>query len=510
MAMARARIVDVLRRSRAGVDPLGWPSFGMLAVVLLAVYAPGWHLAPYADDLMVMIAAEVGITGGAYADEIMFRPLELFVLGLSFILTGTPELAKLANFAGLLLTAGMLFWLGRRLDPASRALPVVLAALFACHPGNVIAVSEIDTVSQQYATVCVVAVFAWYLFGPRQRPVGYHAVGAGLALLALLSKEAAVGAVFALPVAAAVVDLLGRAEPLRPTLRRALLALGCLSLVFAIYMGLRWAAGATLVADPQYPRYALDPFNLVRNAILLLGSVAYLGSTLEVFVLRAPWRVVVSGLLTLGVLGLAALGALGLLRERRTVARRPAAVLGAACVMIVASLFPVALIGWPGELHGYLPRPFYTLVVGVLAVRGVAAIARRASLSGRAGAMLAGAGVVTLAGWMLFGVSEKLAYAAQPAARSEAFLAQMTAWYAARSTLAEPVVTCVLDTEASETPVYSVYTPRSYSLVQPIADWLNHRHGRWLDLPPFPAPLESCRLVIEVEGDRLALRAVDR
>jgi hypothetical protein len=481
----------------------------VLSTVLLAVYWPSWNIEAYSDDLSLLIAVDEGIAGGAYAGEPMFRPLELFVLQLSYGLTGSAGLARAINFAAFVVSIGLVFRLALHLAPHAPAVPFLAAALFACHPVNVATVAQIDTVSQNLATLTVLGAFAWYLLAPQERPLLYHAGGAALAGLALLSKEVVVGPIFALPLALALVDLFARAQPAPAALRRGLVILAAMALIFIAYLGMRTLAGAVLVAEEDAPRYSLgrDPLAVVKNVALLLGSTAWLGSTIDLFLTGDPWRRAASAAASLAVNGLALAGLVLMLRDlcRGILGRAEAVMMGAVTLMMLSTVFPVALIGWPSEVHSFLPVPFYSLLVAVLAVRGGAALAATLRLPPRRAAALGLVGLLLVCAWMLVGVRQKIEYAAGVSARSEVFLEQMTAWYRSADTMPGMANACVL---APPERVYSIYAMSSYSLLQPIVDWLNHRLGPRLHLPVLPQMVVDCRVVIEVDGRELRLYEV--
>lgn len=486
---------------------------GFLGILLLAIYHPAWQISPYADDFTVMRAAETGIANGAYAGQYMFRPLELFIVQLSLFLQGNPQLVKVVSLAAFLLSVVLLFWLAVRVRPSDLALPLIATGLFACHSIPVSAVTQIDTVSQQLATLATLAVFGWYLFGPQARPLRYHAVGAGLMLLALTSKEVSVGAVLALPVALALADLLSGSRSLVAVRNRAIIMAATAGVVFAIYMGLRYWAGSILFVDDGLERYTLlenGPANVLKNVVLLLGAVSYMGSTLEVFLLEDPLRIAASVALTIAFNGLAVLGLLATLRDLRAqrAERAELAPVVAAGVMLGASLFPIAITGWPSELHAYLPAPFYALVAAFFALRGWRALRDRLRVTPR---VMNRAGIAAFAAgccWLLLGASEKVAWSAAVGARSQAFYEQLTAWYLEEDAPAESALACLVEDEPG--PVYSVFAMSTYSLVQPMVGWLNSLHGPRLVMPATPpAATEDCRVLIEVAGTVLRLRAVD-
>jgi hypothetical protein len=480
----------------------------LLSALLLAVYWPSWTIAPYADDFLLLIAVEAGIGGGAYAGQFMFRPLELLVLQLSYGLTGGPGLARAISFAAFLASIALVFRLGMRIAPQLPALPFAASALFACHPVNVATVAQIDTVSQDFATLAVLGAFAWYLLGPRHRALVYHGAGAALVVLALLSKEVVVGAIFALPLAVAMVDLWARAQPWPVVARRAAVIGGIVAALFLVYLALRGLAGAVLLVEEDYHRYTFDrgPLNTLKNVVLLLGSAAWLGSTLDLFLGADPLRRALSALVSLAVNGLALAGLLLTLNDvrRGSALPRPLVMIGAVAVMLMASLFPVALTGWPSEVHSFLPVPFSALLVTFFALRGGAALADHMRLSPRRAGALGLAGLVVVGAWMVVGVRDKLHHAAAVSARSEAFLEQMTAWYGTVDPAKGARSGCVEEV-APPARVYSVYAMPSYALLQPIADWLNHRLGPRLLLPVVPDAVEDCGVIIEVDGSSLRL-----
>lgn len=482
---------------------------GLLVLVIL-VYWPMWRIEPYADDFGVMALATSGWER-PYAGQHMFRPLELFAVRLSLFLNDDLVSVKAFSLGGFLVTIVILFVIARRLAPHGGALPFVASALFACHPINVSAVIQIDTVSQQFATVAVVTAFAWYLGGPESRGWLYHLVGAFLIAAALFSKEVTIGAVLTLPLAVILGDLFGRSRSWSDIRGKFILMLGYVGALLLIYLALRLSVGAAFFSAEQ-ARYAftLSPTNVMMYAVMVIGASAFIGSTLDLFLVDNPFGAAVSVILSVLFNGLAVFGLFTLLRTRSSwrEERFSLSVITAAALLMFASVFPAMLTAWPSELHTYLPLPFYVLVASFLALRGWASLARGFDWSPRLAALSGIAGTAALCIWMLVAINQKLAHAEATGLRSRAFLHQITQWYRESKADPVPVTACFTDSITSQTQ-YSIFAMKTYSLIHPITLWLNYSYRPWLHMPANPADAHDCQVSIEVAGDRLAYEYIE-
>ena len=175
--------------------------FAVLSLTLMGLYARALWIGPYGDDLLRIAHAAV------YGFDLQypfykFRPIERLLTALNYSVLGLrTSLAVASSVLGLCLSSISVWYVAHFLRPRSVAYPYAASVFFALHSVNVSAVFQIDTVSQQYATVFSLFALYWYLSRSERSVAVYHGAGTGLLLLMLLSKEATAGVAVVLPVA---------------------------------------------------------------------------------------------------------------------------------------------------------------------------------------------------------------------------------------------------------------------------------------------------------------------
>lgn len=481
--------------------------------VIVLVYLPIWTIIPFADDLAIIQGAEVGLFEGGYAGRIQFRPLEVLTIQSSFYLFNSPILVTIISFLGFLFCIGLVFWIARISDRNRPIVAVLAAAFFACHPANVSAIFQVDTISQQLASVFVLCGFAWYTFGPFDHKIKYHCVGAGLSLLALLSKEISAGAILALPLAAVLVQRFVRRSRPRVVAHRCLFSTAITIGLLLTYVSLRALSGATLTVEDGRYAFSDSPILVLKNAILLLGSMGYLGSTLEIFLLDSPIRLIVSVLLSAAVHVLALLGFVWLLIGHRQgdADRQSLIVMTAVALLLLASLFPAVLIKHVSELYAYLGVPFYSLLLGFFVYRGWERAVCWLALTTGWTRVLGSMFVASCCVWLLLAVSEKLAFAERMGLRSESLSEQIAGWYFEGETPLGSAVSCVATggEPSKEHVYYSVFEMSDQELLRYAHAWVASRHAALVGRKSRHPTADQCQVMIEVGDDgHLRLRPV--
>ncbi len=455
---------------------------GILTCVSL-LYAPALRRWVQGDDFSKYWWANQYRFDLLQGENPFFRPLEHFVNAVNLSLVG-PDSSALSlgvSLAGLLISTCLVFAIARRLSPDRRAFPLLAAGYFALHSSAVSAVIQIDTISQQYATVFALFAVSWSISGAaRGRSVHF----AGLVVLwffCLVSKETSLGLVFACPLA--VLFVKGTCPRLARMTSRDLLVLGlCASAAaLAIYLLARSASDANMalerimsVREGTHYRPSFDPINVLRNTFQLAAATSYLGSTLDLFPSLRLLRVVLSLSMTLiaGAIGL--WGLLGLLSPGAHVEaeqrRSGRAILFALLVLYGGSLVPTIALGKVSELYAYSQLPFVALILGYLLVLGW----ERLPVSGLGARSAAWVAVLSAALWMAVGVEEKVDLAVRNAARSRQIFVALERQIG-EMPRAEPLILCP-ERAGAAGPEYSIFYRSDTALAVQMIPYLSWRH----------------------------------
>jgi len=372
------------------------PALGALVLLLHAPTLANWGSQ---DDLAHL---RVALQGVPFSEK-FFRPLERLINELNVQMLGYDDLrlSLAVNLLGLLLALVGTYVLGRELRPHATGSSLFAATLLAVAPLTVLPSVQIDTISQQYATVFALFFFLALLRASQRQSRRLYVLAYTFALFALLSKETAPGVIAAIPMGVLIVTRTNY----RPT-RRALRFLVCTYLgvaaVVVLYVALRVASGYVLTNDDsgQYG-LAFTPQRTAKNLALYFSSLFYAGgSSLDIFPTPTPWRVAVSSFFTLTLGAVSAVGALRMVRSPQR------AELLALTLLTLAGSFPVVLTEQVSEVYVYSSLPFFALLIGLCFTRGVSVIAKRFE---RLPVLpLAALFSLCLFAWLAFGSYEKI------------------------------------------------------------------------------------------------------
>jgi len=483
--------------------------FSLLFVALTVLYFRAFLVLPYGDDLLRLSNAATHGFDIQYEFE-KYRPIERLITAASYSLFGLRNtLGVLANLFGLFVSSFLVWKIARSFRPDSLAYPCTACVLFAFHSINVSAVFQIDTISQQYATVFALLAFYWYASCWQRSPLIYHGVGTLLLFLMLMSKEVATGIALALPIVVAVAR--GYAGAPGAGIPRRDLVLGiCGSLLATLSFLYLWqtVCGFSMLSVGEDYGRAWSPLKSLKGMALLYGGVVYLGSTLDVLVKGDLTRIIVSGCMSIVLFVLSIGGLSAVVRTRAPELRKGLAWSGAASAVALAASFPVCALKQPSELHGYLVVPFFALAATYFVDLGLLKAGSRLQLGTRPMHVI---GVLLLAvyvAWMSHGTLEKLSLARQVGERSMQYLEQIVAW---QETLPEGksevcVVGDYLD-NATSLESYSVFVEENRDLIRWVVD------GHASVMRPAQTIIiggygrETCEYTLQASEGRLHFRA---
>lgn len=401
--------------------------FGLAAILTLAglLYLKLFSFWAYRDELrhlshMVRLSSPRDFVG----IPPWIRPLEVLVNYANTRVFGyeVMHLSHFVSFSAFLVSISLVFVLACRM--ANRALPaaILAAAFFAFHPVNVSAVYRIDTISQMLVALISLSYLYWLVSRPSLATMSAFLGGCAFTILLLLSKETSLGLILGVPIAAALVRFFSaeQGSPAQSADLRAIgrLLIGALSLLVA-YAALRHAYIMS-VLGPTGTRYEVNfsVFNMLKNSALSLASLMYLGDSVELFLNRSRGAIVVTAILSAGVLFLSVLGAVSIVRGSDRMAQVWA---GALVLMIAAAQFPAVLIQKVNELYSIGPSPYFSLLISLLGWNGYLFLRHRTRKAG----MLIPVSLVALLGWMGVAVAAKLAYAEEENRRARVMYAKL-------------------------------------------------------------------------------------
>ncbi len=487
-----------------------------LAAVVMVVYFHILGIWAYGDDLLYLAAAADPFTrwdvfgSSSVVVSHAFRPLERIINSTNVALLGygSTLFTHVVALVGMLLTVRLVYRLGRLLEPDRRFVAWFASLYVLLNPASVMAVLQIDTVSQVYATMFGLLIVGWLITARTASIVRHHVVTSVLVLLAFLTKETTLGVIAVTPLAA---RLLGPGQTgRRDWLRRELIpTYAAMALAGIVYLALR-AMSASSLGEGTSNVYALTfaPDVIATNAVQLLGGMLYVGSSLDIFPIRSPSRIAVSLAFTLLVAALCARGLwLHVMDASRGAAgSRRALRAGAAFVLLcLGAMFPVVLLGKVSELYIFQALPFAALAVSLLLSRALDSFGARQEAQFGAVPRYVHATLVLLLGWMMFGNVEKQQRALAISDRAQRHYEHVSAWLA---TQPSGIALCWPDVSASAaTPAYSEFAYPDHITFRGVARFSARVEGKSLTYRE-NGPLQACEFEVRAAGNQLDILPV--
>lgn len=421
---------------------------------MLLLYAPTLANWGSQDDLKHL---RVALQGVPFSEQ-FFRPLERLVNELNVQMLGYDDLrlSLTVNLLGLLLTLIGTYVLGRELQPHATGSSLFAVSLLAVAPLTVLPSVQIDTISQQYATVFALFFFLALLRASQRQSRRLYVLAYTFALFALLSKETAPGVVAAAPLGVLIVTRMKSYQTARKAFGFLVRNYLGVAAVVVLYVALRFASGYILANDDsgQYG-LAFSPQRTAKNLTLYFTSLFYAGgSSLDIFPTPTPWRVAVSSFFTLT---LGTVSVVGALRVARSPGRPE---LLALTLLTLAGSFPVVLTEQVSELYVYSSLPFFALLVGLCFTRGVSIIAKRPERSPVL--PLAAVFSLCLLAWLSFGSYEKIARVSAAADQSQHYFTQAKTFFT--STPDDAFAFCWSNQRGAQHASYSSFFANGYVL----------------------------------------------
>jgi hypothetical protein len=496
-------------RATRAMGTFHWCLTGLLATALAALYARSFWIRPYGDDLLRIANASLHGFDIQY-EFYKYRPIERLITAANVSLFGLQTyLGTLAGITGLYVSSFAVWKIARYFRPTSRAYPLAACAFFAFHSINASAVFQIDTLSQQFATVFCLLAFYWYLTRSSGSVLVYHGTGSLLLLLSLLSKEVAAGAVLAIPVAAACARRYSVGPGATRFCRDIVLGL-CGALLMAAIFTYLWQATGGISSGPLGRGYhlALSPTHGLKNLAMMFGSTLYLGSTVDVLAATDTYKSLFAGGVTLVFLALSCTGFVVAARTLEVEFRDGLGWLGAIAVVALGASLPFCIAGSVSELYAYLIVPFVALGTTYFIDVGLREVIFLLRLPPPWFRLLGTTLLLGYAVWMGAGTLGKLSLAERIGERSMAYLDQIVDW---QKTLPEGEhdVCIVGDYSDNHTnlPNYSVFVISTESLLRRVIDGYCNLIEPKQKMIISGVGKETCSYAIRVSGQQLQFYA---
>ena len=430
-----------------------WFVFSIFAFLSLLLYGSSLSSWGAADDLNHIRAAL------EYASPLkdFFRPIEWSVNRLDIAWLGYQNLAlsRWFNLLGFWITIASLYTLGRIIWPGSAVPSLFAAMLLAVSSQATLAVIQIDTISQQYATVFALLSLLSLLVADRRKSLGLRLVAYVFAFLALLSKETAPGLVAAVPLAVA---LIGWDKNIYAPTTQAFRVLFTnylgVALIALLYASLRLAFGYGFSGtDSAVYDLVFSVGRVSKNLVFYAADLFYSGgSTLDIFPQLKLWRVGISSVFSVVLL------AAVLVTIIRAVLKKSVAALSllALSLLIFAGSFPAVLTRQVSELYVYSSLPFFALLLGISFYQSILLLADR--IGTKRAYYAAAIFSLCLFSWIIFYTHEKIVVIIQLNNQSLQYFTQARSFF---SKTTDEVVLCWSESQKAF-PSYStiIMTPQ--------------------------------------------------
>lgn len=306
-----------------------------------------------------------------------FRPIEKFVNSLNAEIIGFESSSFTHSVAllGFILSALLVFIITNIYYSKSMKASYFATILFILSPNNVASVTQIDTISQQYATVFTLLATWWLSTKKNINEVFYYIIYGLILFLILFSKENPICLIFCLPLSVFIMKY-DYADLISYKRKRELSLFYFMTIIFVmLYLFLRFYFGLSFSGTNQY-QVSISIIKIIKNCLLLIGSVLYTGSSLDIFPDIKYSKVFISILLFIGLIFVNT-RFLKQLYKKQTFSfieilnnKILSKFLGI-WLIILSGLFPIVLIGKMSELYTYTFTPFYFIFIGILSAESI-------------------------------------------------------------------------------------------------------------------------------------------
>lgn len=459
------------------------------------LYVPSVNIWAYGDDFNHLSRAVASTRWTIFSvNSFAFRPIENFVNAINVAWLGFEVMVftHAVAIVGFIASAIMIFQLARFLAPGSRLVAIFAAFYFVVAPINALSLIQIDTISQQYATVFTLLTLLWVLRQSHSPNFGYYIVFGLISLLAMLSKETSIGLALAIPFITSLFIVPPYIKSSRLRLKHLVLSSLTIGMALTLYLSLRTIGGATFSQGERYS-LSFDIIQIIKNIAQLLFGIVYAGSTVDILPRLQIWRVMVSGGFTLILSLIALIGLVGTMVETRknktsntkfgeilapnVFQDKLASILGLS-LLVLAGTFPVVLTGRMSELYTYSSFPFFALLLGLLSVQGLRAA--QSILPGSQGYLskIFMVFIIATIVWLAFGTREKVDLALDISNRARSYFEQTDQWIA---NIPQDQVTLCWETNNQEELAYSGFVMPDRTILRGVFSFIDNIHTKSIE-----------------------------
>tara|TARA_Y100000996_G_scaffold385814_1_gene343427 strand:+ start:691 stop:2211 length:1521 start_codon:yes stop_codon:yes gene_type:complete len=360
------------------IEKITYKVLSAYALIILYLYSPSLKIWAMGDDFSTVLITlinpeerwEIFSTGG-----FAFRPLERLLNAIDSTINGpfSTVITHCFSLVSFSLSALLVFLITNYLFKSKLILSFTCTILFIVSPNNVASITQIDTVSQQLATLFILFSIWWILTRTEINQFLYHSVFGISLFLALMSKENPIGIIFVIPVATFLMRIGINDFKYSSTYKHLLVCYGTVISVFMFYMFLRSHFGFELKGSNQY-QVGISLIDLMKNSLHIIGSVVYPGSSLEIYPNFQFHKIIISLSLFLSFLIITIpyikhkylANGMNTLSFKNIFKQKGIPIYLSLIMLIFSGLVPVILIGKMSELYTYLLTPFYSMFLGIL------------------------------------------------------------------------------------------------------------------------------------------------
>lgn len=445
-----------------------------------------------------------------------FRPIERFINAVNISLLGIDNLfiSHLAGLTGFIATVFLVYALASRLIINTPNGAFFAALWFAVSPANVMSIVQLDTLSQQFATLftlLALILLLKYLEVDEKNmraQIGYYVSFLLVALLSLASKETSVGQISVLPIAAMLMNphktLNIRWYNKRGIRTLIIIYLG-ITAVFIIYLAARVANAITFFQPNTQYRMSLKLGTMIKNFILLETNGFYTGSSLDIFPQPHIYRILFSFGLLLSVLLISGFGIYQLLKKENLQSfktnpfwRHSIALI----ILIFAGSFPTIMIQKVGELYTYAITPFAIILLGMLLDNGIQQLIKQGH---RYQKFIVQGLLIILLVWLSFGTLEKISHIITTYDKSNNFFKQAVTWMENRQ---EPTFLCISRTKEKPPQGYSSIIVPDEEIAIYTLWFARYLHKERIILSGTDTN-DNCQCYVAVQSDKLIFNCPD-
>ncbi|MBI5675203.1 MAG: hypothetical protein HZC48_05145 [Nitrospirae bacterium] len=338
----------------------------------------------------------------------------------------TNLFGHLVLYTGFICSVFLVFDIAKRILKGHTGYAFLAGLLFALHPLNVVNVYRLDLIAQQYATVFSLSLLRWSLIYDFQNRNASHfyVIAFCFINLSVLSKETSFAQLLCIPFCAYVIrDAIGDKCRFRYFLNVLYMVIS----IELLYMIIRhyYLQGYDLEYSTRYT-IDLSPSNIFKNIYLYLGSLFYLGDTID-FMMKTHLNKIITGIFVSMIFLLMIIGGIYAVIRQKDIASIKIAM--SFLLLAVAGAFPIVVISHISEHYDYSSSPYFCLLSVLLTCNIYTYVASKMTDKKRKLiSSLSVTCIVLILIWMGYSVSDKLSYADRKSDKAKIYYRAINEW----------------------------------------------------------------------------------